>query len=175
MYQDLRKTYWWPGIKKDVTHYISKYLMCQKVKAEHNKSAGLLQLLPTPEWKWEKVTMNFVTGLPPSQTKKDAIWVIINRLTKLAHFIPVNVRNSLEKLARIYTQNVVRLHEVLSSIVSDRDLRFTSRFWKKFKESTGTTLKFSTTAHPQTDGQLEQVIQTLEDMFQACVLDFGDQ
>jgi hypothetical protein len=142
---------------------------------EHKKIAGLLQPLPVPEWKWEEVTMDFVTGLPLSQTKKDAIWVVVDRLTKSAHFIPVNVKDSMEKLTRIYTQEVVRLHGVPSSIVSDRDPRFTSRFWQKFQESMGTSLKFSTTAHPQTDGQSERVIQILEDMLRACVLDFGDQ
>jgi hypothetical protein len=145
------------------------------VNAEHKKSAGLLQPLPIIEWKWDEVTMDFVTGLPPSQTKKDANLVVVNRLTKLAHFIPVNVRDSLEKSAKIYTQEVVRLHGVPSSIMSDRDPRFISRFWKKFQESMGTTLKFSTIAHPYMDRQSEWVIQILEDMLQACVLDVGEQ
>jgi hypothetical protein len=121
------------------------------------------------------VTPNFITGSPLSQTKKDAIWVVVDRLTKTAHFIHVNVRDSVEKLARIYTQEVVRLNKVPSSIVTHQDSRFTSRFWKKFQESMGTTLKFSTSTHPQTDGQSERVIQILEDMLRACVLDFGDQ
>jgi hypothetical protein len=115
----------------------------QKVKAKHKKFTELLQPLPIPEWKWEEVIMDFVTGLPPSQTKKEAIRLVVDRLTKSAHFIPVNVRDFIEKLAWIYTQEVVRLHRVPSSIVSDRDSRFTSRFLKKFQESMGTTLKFS--------------------------------
>jgi hypothetical protein len=123
-------------------------LTCQKVKAEHKKVTGLLQLLPIPEWKWEEVVKDFFTGLPPSQTQRDAIWVVVDWITKLAHFIPMNVRDSMEKLTRIYTQEVVRLHRVLSSIVSNRDPRFISRFWKKFQESMGTTLKFSTSAQP---------------------------
>jgi hypothetical protein len=98
------------------------------------------------------VTIDFVTGLLPSQTKKDAIWVVVDRLTKPAYFISVNVRDFVEKLIRIYTQEVVRLHGVSSHIASDQDLRFTSRFWKKFLESIGTTLKFSTSARPQIDG-----------------------
>jgi hypothetical protein len=144
------------------------------VKAEHKKVAGSLQPLPIPEWKWEEVTIDFITELPPSQTKKDTIWVVVDRLTKSAHFIPVNVKDSMEKLTRIYTQEVVRLHGVTSSIVSDRDSRFNSRFWKKFQKSMGTTLKFSTSENPQTDGQSERVIQILEDMLRACVLDFGN-
>jgi hypothetical protein len=119
--------------------------------------------------------MDFVTGLPLTQNKKDAIWVMVDRLTKSAHFISVNVKDSMEKLTRTYTQEVVRLHGIPSSIMSDRDSRFTSRFWKQFQESMGTTLKFSTTAHSQTDGQSKRVIQILEDILQAFVLDFGDQ
>jgi hypothetical protein len=139
-------------MKKDVTNYVFICLTCQKVKAEHKKVVGLLQPLLVLEWKWEEVIMDFITGLSLTQNKIDAIWVVVYRLTKSAHFIPVNVRDSMEKLTKTYTQEVVRLHGVPSSIVSDRDLRFTSRFWKKFQESMGTTLKFSTTAHPQTDG-----------------------
>jgi hypothetical protein len=93
----------------------------------------------------------FSHRLPPSQTKKDTIWVVVDQLTKSTHFVPMNVRYSMEKLARIYTQEVVRLHEVPSSIVSDRDLRFTSRFWKKFQELMGTTLKLNTSAHLHMD------------------------
>jgi hypothetical protein len=119
--------------------------------------------------------MDFVTGLPLSQTKKDAIWVVVDRLTKSAHFIPVNVRDPMKKLTKLYTQEAVRLHRVLASIVSNRDSRFTSRFWKKFHESMGSTLKFSTSAHPQIDGESKRVIQILEDMFRTCELDFGDQ
>jgi hypothetical protein len=87
MYKDLKRMYWRLGIKKDVTQYVLICLICQKVKVEHKKAAGLLQPLLVPEWKCEKVTMDFVTGFPLSQTKKDAIWVIIDRLTKSAHFI----------------------------------------------------------------------------------------
>jgi hypothetical protein len=92
MYKDFKKAYWWLGMKKDVTQYMSACRTCQKVKTEHKKTVGLLQPLPILEWKWEEVTMDFVTGLPLSQTKKDAIWVVVDRLTKSAHFIPVNIR-----------------------------------------------------------------------------------
>jgi hypothetical protein len=135
-------------------------LTCQKVKAVHQKTARLLQPLPIPEWKWKEMTMDFVTELPPSQSKKDAIWVVVDRLTKIAHFIPVNVRNSVEKLTEVYTREIVRLHGVPSSIVSDRDPRFTSRFWRKFQKSMGTNLKFSTSAHPQTDGQFDKLFRS---------------
>jgi hypothetical protein len=99
-------------MKKDVINYVSTCLTCQKVKVEHKKVARLLQPLPVLEWKWEKVAMDFVTGLPLTQNKKDAIWVVVDRLTKLAHFIPANVRDSMEKLVSTYTQEVVRLQGV---------------------------------------------------------------
>jgi hypothetical protein len=104
-------------MKKDVAQYVSRCLTCQKIKAEHKKSAGFLKPLPIPEWKWEEVTIDFVTRLPPSQTKKDTIWVVVGRLIKTAHFIVVNVRDSMEKLVWIYTQEVVRLHGMPSSTI----------------------------------------------------------
>ena len=91
----------------------------------------LLQPIMIPEWKWDQVTMDFVSGLPLSASKKDAIWVVVDRLTKSAHFIPVRTDFSLDKLAELYVSQIVRLHGVPISIVSDRDPRFTSRFWKK--------------------------------------------
>ena len=175
MYQDLKGRFWWNGMKREIAQYVSKCLVCQKVKIDHKRSAGLLQPLPVPEWKWDSVTMDFVTGFPMSRGQKDAIWVIVDRLTKVAHFIPINIKYSLEKLAQLYVQEIVRLHGVPSCIVSDRDPRFTSRFWKKFQEVMGTKLNFSTSAHPQTDGQSERVIQILEDLLRACALDFGDK
>ncbi|WRX25691.1 Integrase [Theobroma cacao] len=116
--------------------------------------------------------MDFVLGLRRTQRRKDAIWVIVDRLTKSAHFLAVHSTYSIEKLAQLYIDEIVRLHGVPVSIVSDRDPRFTSRFCSKFQETLGTKLKFSTTFHPQTDGQSEMTIQTMEDMLRACVMDF---
>jgi hypothetical protein len=172
MYQDLKKEYWWPNMKKEVSDYVLKCLTCQQVKAEHQHPAGLLQNITIPEWKWERVTMDFVTGLPLTPRKKDSIWVIVDRLTKVAHFLPVRKDYSLEKLAELYVNEIVRLHGVPSSIISDRDPRFTSRFWGKLQAALGTKLHFSTAFHPQTDGQSERVIQILEDMLRACVIEF---
>ena len=114
----------------------------------------------------------FVTGLPWTQRKHDAIWVIVDRLTKSTHFLSVNVEDSLEKLAQLYVDEIVRLHGVPVSIVLDRDPRFTSRFWPSLQTALGTRLHFSTAFHPQTDGQSERTIQTLEDMLRACVMEF---
>ncbi|TYH31228.1 hypothetical protein ES288_A01G157200v1 [Gossypium darwinii] len=125
-----------------------------------------------PEWKWDKVTMDFVLGLPLSPSKKDAIWLIVDRLKKSTHFIPIKTNYSLEKLAELYISKVVRLHRVPISIVSDRDPRFTSRFWKKLQDALGKKLHFSTAFHLQIDGQSERVIQILEDMLRCCILEF---
>ena len=148
MYKTLKEHYWWNGMKKEIANFISRCLTCQQVKAEHQKPAGKIHLLPIPVWKWEKITMDFVTGLPRTQRQHDAIWVIVDRLTKSAHFLPVNVEDSLEKLAQLYVDEIVRLHGVPVSIVSDRDPRFTSRFWPSLQTALGTRLHFSTAFHP---------------------------
>ena len=172
MYKTLKEHFWWNGMKKEIASFVSKCLTCQQVKAEHQKPAGKIQLLPIPVWKWEKITMDFVTGLPWTQRQHDAIWVIVDRLTKSANFLPINVEDSLEKLAKLYVDEIVRLHGVPVSIVSDRDPRFTSRFCPSLQASLGTRLHFSTTFHPQTNGQSERTIHTLEDMLRACVMEF---
>ena len=160
-------------MKRDIFDFVSKCLVCQQVKAKHQVPSGLLQPIMIPEWKWDRVTMDFVSGLPLSASKKDAIWVVVDRLTKSAHFIPVRTDFSLDKLAELYVSQIVRLHGVPISVVSDRDPRFTSRFWKKLQEALGTKLHFSTAFHPQTDGQSERIIQILEDMLRCCILEFS--
>jgi len=129
MYKGLKEHYWGMGKKRDVAEFVSKCLTCQQVKAKHQILAGLLHPLPVPERKWERITMDFVMGLPRTQKSHDAIWVIIDRLTKSAHFLPIRMEYSLERLAKLYIDEIVRLHGVPISIVSDRDPRFTSRFW----------------------------------------------
>ena len=110
---------------------MSKCLVCQQMKAEHQKLAETLQPLPIPECKWEHITMDFVVGLPRTQVNYDAIWVIVDRLTKSAHFLAIQNNFSLDKLAKLYISEIVKLHKVSVSIVLDRDPRFTSRFWPK--------------------------------------------
>ncbi|KAL4291663.1 hypothetical protein GQ457_14G020350 [Hibiscus cannabinus] len=172
MYKNLRERYWWKGLKRDVVRFVSHCLTCQKVKAEHQRPQGLLQRIELPLWKWERVTMDFVSGLPLTPSKKNSIWVIVDRLTKSAHFIPVRANYSLGQLARLYIAEIVRLHGVPVSIISDRDPKFTSNFWGSLHTALGTQLDFSTAYHPQTDGQSERVIQVLEDMLRGCVIDY---
>ena len=116
--------------------------------------------------------MDFVSGFPPTQRKHDAVWVIVDRLTKSAHFLPIRLDNSMDRLAKLYVSEIFRLHGIPLSIVSDRNPWFTSRFWKELQSAFGTRLNFSTAFHPQTDGQSEIVIQVLGDMLRGCVLDF---
>jgi hypothetical protein len=142
------------------------------VKAEHQRPAGPLQPLNVPEWKWDQIAMDFVVGLPKTLNGHDAIWVVIDRLTKSAHFIPIKITDPVPKLAELYIREIVRLHGIPASIVSDRDARFTSRFWQCLQDAMGTKLTLSTAYHPQTDGQSERTIQILEDMLRLCVLDF---
>jgi transposase InsO family protein len=124
-------------------------------------------------WKWDEIGMDFVVGLPKTQKGHDSIWVIVDRLTKSAHFIPVRTNYGGEKLAKLYVENIVKLHGVPSRIVSDRGTQFTSRFWKSLHQAMGTKLDFSSAYHPQTDGQTERVNQIMEDMLRACVLTYG--
>ncbi|KAK1415113.1 hypothetical protein QVD17_30884 [Tagetes erecta] len=173
MYNDLKREYWWPGMKRDVVKYVERCLTCLQVKAEHQKPYGKMQPLEIPLWKWEHITMDLVTKLPKTAKGYDAIWVVVDRLTKSAHFIPIREAYSSERMAEEYINEVVSRHGVPVSIVSDRDTRFTSRFWRKFQHEMGTKLLISTAYHPQTDGQSERTIQTLEDMLRACIIDFG--
>ncbi|GJV45137.1 putative reverse transcriptase domain-containing protein [Tanacetum coccineum] len=143
MYYDLRDRYWWSGMKKDIAVYVSRCLTCLKVKAEYQRPSGLLQQLEIPEWKWKRIAMDFVIKLPRTSNS----------------------------LARLHLNEIVVRHGMPISIISDRDSHFTSRFWQSMQEALRTSLDMSTAYHPQTDGQSERTIQTLEGMFRACVLD----
>ena len=135
---------------------MKKEIARQQVKAEHQKPIGKIQ--PLPIWKWDKITMDFVTGLPRTRRRHDAIWVIVDRLTKSVHFVPVINDDPLDKLAQLYVEEIVRLHGVPISIVLDQDPRFTSKFWSNLQDAMGTQLYFSIAFHPQTDGQSERTI-----------------
>ncbi|GJR39997.1 putative reverse transcriptase domain-containing protein [Tanacetum coccineum] len=174
MYQDMKQLYWWPNMKADIATYVSKCLTCLRVKAEHQKPSGLLVQPAIPQWKWENITMDFVTKLPRTQSGNDTIWVVVDRLTKSAHFLPMRETDPMDKLAKLYLKEVVTRHGIPVSIICDRDPRFTSNFWRSFQKAMGTRLDMSTAYHPETDGQSERTIQTLEDMLRACVIDFGN-
>ncbi|GJU64579.1 putative reverse transcriptase domain-containing protein [Tanacetum coccineum] len=172
MYHDLKILYWWPNMKADIATYVSKCLTYAKFKAEHQRPSGLLVQPDIPEWKWEKITMDFITKLPKTAAGFDSIWVVVDRLSKSAHFLPMKEMDSTEKLTRLYMKEIVARHGIPVSIISDRDSHFTSRVGKSLHKALGTQLDLSTAYHPQTDGQSERTIQTLEDMLRACVIDF---
>ncbi|KAA3484469.1 DNA/RNA polymerases superfamily protein [Gossypium australe] len=161
MYHDLKKMYWWQGMKRDIFEFVFKCLICLQVQAEH-------QPITIPEWKWERVTMDFVLRLPLSLKKKDVIWVIVDCLTKSAHFIPVRMDFSLDRLAELYVSNIVRLHGVPVSIISNRNPRFTSRFWTKLQEA----LVQNYILVPHSILKLIENPSILEDMLQCCILEF---
>ncbi|GJQ97340.1 putative reverse transcriptase domain-containing protein [Tanacetum coccineum] len=148
MYYDLRDLYWWPRMKKDIALYI-------------------------PEWKWENIIMDFIMKLSRTSNGHDAIWVIVDRLTKSAYFLAIHEDYKMERLARLYINEIIARHGMHVSIISDRDSHFTSRFWQSLQKALGTQLDLSTAYHPKTDGQSERTIKTLEDTLRACVIDFG--
>ncbi|GJY38160.1 putative reverse transcriptase domain-containing protein [Tanacetum coccineum] len=148
MYLDMRKLYWWPNMKVDIATYVSKCLTCLKVKVEHQKPSGLLVQPKIPQWKWDNITMDFITKLPRMSSGYDTIWIIVDRLTKSANFLPMRENDPMDKLTRMYM--------------------------KSFQKALGTHLDMSTAYHPQTDEQSERTIQTQEDMLRACVIDFGN-
>ncbi|GJZ95745.1 putative reverse transcriptase domain-containing protein [Tanacetum coccineum] len=147
MYHDLKKLYWWPNMKVEIATYVSKCLTCSNVKAEYQNSYGLLVQPEMPQCKWEKITMDFITKLPKTSSGYDMIWVwvIIDHLTKSAHFLPMKEMDTMERLMRLYLK----------------------------EKALGTRLDMSTAYHPQTYGQSKSTIQTLEDMLRACVIVFG--
>ncbi|GJV48578.1 putative reverse transcriptase domain-containing protein [Tanacetum coccineum] len=146
MYQDMKKLYWWPDMKVGIATYVSKCLTYARVKAEHQRPSSLLVQPEIPEWKWDNIIMDFVTKLPKSSQGYDTIWVIVDRLTKSAIFVPIRKINP----------------------------KFASNFWRSLQKDLGTSLDMSIAYHPQTDRQSERTIQTLEDMLRACVIDFGN-
>jgi hypothetical protein len=120
MYQDIRQKFWWTRMKREIAKYVSECDTCQRVKASHLKASGTLQPLPILSWKWEDISMDFIVGLPNTSQKHDCIWVIIDRLTKTGHFLPVHTTYSTKKYAEIYLDQIVRLHGIPKTIISDR-------------------------------------------------------
>jgi hypothetical protein len=171
IYHEVKWSYRWNNMK-DIAKFVEQCSTCQQVKAEHQRPTWTLKPLLIPKWKWDKITMNFILGLPKTSTGEDSIWVVVDQLMKSAHFILIKVKDPMDKLARLFVQNVVCLHGLPSTIISNRDSHFTLRFWQSLQKKMGTELMFSTTFHPQIDGLSERTNQILEDMLRACVLEF---
>ena len=142
-------------MKIEIARYVAQCDTCRKVKAIHLKSARELQPLPIPAWKWDDISMDFIVGLPKIAKGFDSIWVIVDRLTKTAHFLPVKKSYYTSTYAKIYFDRILSLHGVPKTIVSDRGTQFVSQFWKCLHESLGTKLLYSTAYHPQTVDKLK--------------------
>ncbi|WVZ89117.1 hypothetical protein U9M48_035569, partial [Paspalum notatum var. saurae] len=160
-------------MKREIAKYVSECDMCQRVKADHLKPAGMLQPLAVPAWKWEDIHMDFIVGLPRTRKGYDSIWVVIDRFTKSAHFLPVKTTYQAKQNAELYISRIVSLHGVPQTITSDRGSLFVSRFWEQLQTTLGTNLIRSSTYHPQTSGQVERVNQILQDMLRACALTYS--
>ena len=160
----IRKDYCWPGMRKDIANYLTKCLECQQVKVEHRHPAGLMQPIPIREWKWEVISLDFIIGLPKSKCGDNSIMVVVDRLSKSAHFIPVQSTYKTVQIVDLFMREIFRLHGIPKRVISDRDVKFTSDFWKALFMGLGTQVNFSTAYHPQTDGKMERVNQVLEDM-----------
>ena len=135
-------------MRKDIAEYVAKCDICRRIKAEHQRPAGLLKPLDIPVWTWDDISMDFIVGLPRTQKGHDAIWVIVDRLTKVAHFIPVKTTFTVSELAELYIDNILKLHGAPRSIVLDRGPQFTAKFWQSLHKSIGTNLEYSSAYHP---------------------------
>jgi len=152
MYQDLKQRFWWTRMKREIAKYISECDICKRVKASHLRPAGPLQPLSIPSWKWEDISMDFIVGLPKTSKGYDSIWVIVDCLTKSAHFLPVKTIYRAHHYAELYISRILSLHGVPRTIISDRGAQFVARFWEQFHSALGTQLIRSSAYHPQTDG-----------------------
>ena len=153
--QAIELYFYWPHMRQDIEDYVSKCIVCQKVKYERGKASGLLQPLPIPDSPWQSISMDFVFGLPKSTQGNNGIWTIIDRFSKQAHFLPVKKTIKAKNMAAMFISQIFKYHGLPSSIVSDRDPRMTSLFWRGMFENLGTKLNFSSAYHPETDGQSE--------------------
>ena len=160
--------FFWPSLKRDVAQIVARCRTCAVAK-QRKQNTGLYTLLPVPSCPWQDLSMDFVLGLPRTQRKHDSIFVVVDRFSKMAHFLPCNQSYDASKVAKLFLDEIVRIHGLPKTIVSDRDVRFTSYFWKTLWHMLGTKLKFSTAYHPQTDGQTEVVNRSLGSLLRCLV------
>ncbi|VDB95766.1 unnamed protein product [Peniophora sp. CBMAI 1063] len=165
----IRRFYWWPTLGRDVDLFCDTCEICQVTKGRTTKIAGLLHSMPTPRRPWDSIAMDFVGPFPTAEGGYDYLWVILCRMTSLTHLIPITTKIRAKELAWIYVKEVVRLHGLPSSIVSDRDSKFTSRFWREVHRLLGTKLLMSTSFHPQTDGASERQIRSIGQIMRSMV------
>ena len=162
-------------MKREVANYVSECDICKRVKASYLRPAGPLQPLSIPSWKWEDISMDLIVGFPKTSKGYDSIWVIVDRLTKSAHFLPVKTIYRAQHYDEQYISRIMSLHGVTKTIISDRGAQFIARFWEQFHAALGTRLIRSSAYHPQTDGQTERINQILEDILRACALTYSQK
>ena len=161
------RNFYWPHMQADIDAYIRNCPVCQRVRSRNHKTYGLLQPLPVPEFPWEHISMDFITHLPETATGFSCLLVFVDRFSKMLHMVPTSISCDAEMTARLFFKEVVRLHGIPKSIVSDRDVRFVNSFWTELTKLLGTKALLSTAYHPQTDGQTERTNRTIEDILRA--------
>ncbi|GJV31020.1 RNA-directed DNA polymerase [Tanacetum coccineum] len=164
----LRAHFFWPKLARDVEHLVRRCLPCHRAKS-HSSPHGLYMPLPVPVAPWEDVSLDFITGLPRTQHQKDSVMVVVDRFSKMAHFVACHTTYDAVQVANLYFKEIVRIHGVPKTMVSDRDVKFLSHFWLTLWRKLGTKLKFSTSSHPQTDGQTEVTNRTLGSLLRALI------
>jgi hypothetical protein len=166
----MRESYFWPGIRAEVKRFVDKCRICQHSKGR-KQNAGFYQPLPIPEKLWDEISMDFVLGLLRTQRGVDSIFVVVDRFSKMAHFIPCQKISNATHIANLFFEEIVRLHGLPRSIVSDRDTKFIGNFWRKLWKKPGTKLEFSSSYHPQMNGQMEVVNRSLGDLLRSFVIE----
>ncbi|GJP70907.1 hypothetical protein CLOP_g1796 [Closterium sp. NIES-67] len=167
----IAKHYYWPQMADDVQKFVTSCDTCQRMKSSKQKKAGLLQPLPVPEQPWQVVSLDFITGLPPTSSGHDAILVVIDKFSKMGHFIPTHTTARTEETAQLFVRHIISQHGIPTTLISDRDPKFTSKFWKELMSLLGTKLAMSSAYHPQTDGQTERLNQIVEQLLRAACKD----
>jgi len=167
----VRSQYFCPGLKKEVTNYISRCIECDKVKTGHKHPMGPLQPFPIPKWKWEVVMVYFIINLPKTVKQHDSIMVVVEKLTKATYFIHVKKTHKEENITEIYMKEFSRLHGVPKAIVSSKDFKFTSKFWQGLFKGFGTNLNLSMTYHLDSNGQTKRINRIIEDILNMYVMD----
>ncbi|CAI5484512.1 unnamed protein product [Closterium sp. Yama58-4] len=167
----IAKYYYWPRMAADVQQFVTSCDTCQRMKSSKQKKAGLLQPLPVPEQPWQVVSLDFITGLPSTSRGHDSILVVIDKFSKMGHFIPTNATATAEATARLFFDRIITIHGIPATLISDRDPKFTSKFWKELMGLLGTKLAMSSAYHPQTDGQTERLNQVVEQLLRTACKD----
>jgi hypothetical protein len=167
-FSKLNDSYFWPGMRTNVKKFVDRCRICQHMKGKR-KNIGLYQPFPIPERSWDALRMDFILGLPRTQRGCDSIFVVVDRFSKMAHFIPCQKTSDATHIANLFSKEVVRLHGLPKNIISDQDTKFVGNFWRRLWKNLGTSLSFSSAYHPHTDGQTEVVNMSLGDLLRSLV------